>query len=83
MANIQVRVDDALKNKAQEIANDMGIDVATAVRMFLTQMVKVRGLPFQPVADPFYSDANQRYLEQAAEDMKQGVNVVTHGIIED
>lgn len=82
MANIQVRVDDALKKDAQAVAHAMGIDVATAVRMFLTQMVKVKGLPFQPVADPFYSEANQRYLKRAAEEMKQG-KVVYHDIIEE
>jgi methylenetetrahydrofolate--tRNA-(uracil-5-)-methyltransferase len=34
-------------------------------------------------ADPFYSMANQRHLEQAAEDVKKGVNMVCHDISED
>jgi DNA-damage-inducible protein J len=83
MANLQVKIDDALRDDAQLVASQIGIDVATAVRMFLVQMVKANGLPFQAVADPFYSVANQRYLERAAEDVKKGVNVVCHDIIED
>ena len=83
MANIQVKVDDSLRDNAQVVANQIGLDVATAVRMFLIQMVKVKGLPFQPVVDPFYSTANQRYLEHAAEDIKNGVNIVYHDIIEE
>jgi DNA-damage-inducible protein J len=82
MANIQVKVDDSLRDDAQYIANQIGIDVATAVRMFLVQMVKANGLPFQAVADPFYSIANQRYLERAADEVKNGVNIVHHDMIE-
>jgi len=82
MANIQVQVEDSLRDDAQFIANQIGLDVATAVRMFLIQMVKANGLPFQAVADPFYSIANQRYLERAAEDIKNGVNIVHHDMLE-
>ena len=83
MANLQVKIDDSLRDEAQAVANQIGLDVATAVRMFLVQMVKVNGLPFQAVADPFYSVANQRYLERAAEDIKNGVNIVHHDMIEE
>ncbi len=83
MANLQVKIDDSLRDDAQFIANQIGLDVATAVRMFLVQMVRANGLPFQAVADPFYSVANQRYLERAAEDIKNGKNIVCHDIIEE
>ncbi len=82
MANLQVKIDDALRDDAQFIANQIGIDVATAVRMFLVQMVKANGLPFQAVADPFYSVANQRHLKRVTEEMKNGENVAYHDIIE-
>jgi hypothetical protein len=41
-------------------------------------MVKANGLPFQVVADPFYSAANQRYLQHAAKAVKNGVDIVHH-----
>jgi len=83
MANLQVKIDDSLRDDAQAVASQIGLDVATAVRMFLVQMVKVNGLPFQVTADPFYSVANQRYLERAAEEVKNGVNIVHHDMIEE
>jgi DNA-damage-inducible protein J len=83
MANIQVKIDDSLRDDAQYIANQLGLDVATAVRMFLVQMVKSNGLPFQVVADPFYSVTNQRYLKHAVEDIKNGVKIVQHDLIEE
>ncbi|GHV52854.1 hypothetical protein FACS1894206_02410 [Deltaproteobacteria bacterium] len=84
MANIQVKIDDSLRDDAQFIANQIGLDVATAVRMFLVQMVKTNGLPFPVVADPFYNITNQRYLERAAENIKNGtVKMVSHNMIEE
>lgn len=85
MANIQVKVDDLLKARAQAVAADMGLDLASAVRMFLTQMVRVNGLPFQPYAgsDPFYSTSNQAHLARVIDDVKQGKNCSVHELIED
>ncbi len=46
MAIIQVRVDDELKNKAQEIYDNLGLDLSTAVRMFLKRSIIEGGIPF-------------------------------------
>ena len=47
MANIQLRLDDELKNKADELFKDLGLDTTTAIRMFLTQAVSKGGIPFE------------------------------------
>lgn len=83
MANLQIKIDDSLRDDAQYIASQIGLDVATAVRMFLVQMVKSNGLPFMPIADPFYSLSNQRYLERVTREMKEGTNAAYHDIIEE
>ncbi len=43
---IQVRIDDSLKKAADALFQDLGLDTPTAIRMFLTQAIKRRGLPF-------------------------------------
>lgn len=48
MPNIQIRVDENLKKQAQEVATALGMEVATAIRIFLSQMVRDRALPFTP-----------------------------------
>ena len=83
MANLQIRVEDTLKDQAQTVAQSMGIDLPAAVRLFLTQMVRENGLPFRPVADPFYSAANQAHLARVVEDLKNGRNCAPHELIED
>ena len=51
MGVLQVRIDDELKNQANEIFNELGIDLSTAVRMFLKRAVAVKGLPFEMTLD--------------------------------
>lgn len=72
MANLQIRIDDDLKNKAHEVAGNMGIDLASAVRMFLTQMVRENALPFRPSADPFYSETNIARLRESISQLHAG-----------
>ena len=43
---IQVRVDEKLKKEATLILDNMGMDMPTAIRMFLKKIVLERGLPF-------------------------------------
>lgn len=43
---IQFRVDDDLKNEAATIYEKLGIDLSTAMRMFLKRSVMENGIPF-------------------------------------
>ena len=44
---LQVRVDEETKRKASEIFNALGIDLSTAVRIFLLKCIAVGGIPFE------------------------------------
>ena len=71
-ANIQVRVDSALKAEAEQLFTDMGLDLPTAVRLFLKQSVIHNGLPFVVGRDPFYSARNQQALRNSIAQMERG-----------
>lgn len=43
---VQVRIDKALKQEVAEIYEAMGMDIPTAIRMFLIRSKMVRGIPF-------------------------------------
>ncbi|ARY92656.1 MULTISPECIES: type II toxin-antitoxin system RelB/DinJ family antitoxin [Lacticaseibacillus] len=49
---LSIRIDPALKEAAQNVANDMGMDLSTAVNMFLAKIVKDHALPFTPTSLP-------------------------------
>ena len=44
---VQVRVDNQLKKEVTAIYDELGIDLPTAIRMFLKRSKMVRGVPFE------------------------------------
>lgn len=44
---VQIRVDEQLRNEAAEVYEKLGIDLPTAVRMFLKRSVLDNGIPFK------------------------------------
>ena len=44
--NINIRTDSELKTKAQVILADLGLDMTTAINIFLKQVVYKKALPF-------------------------------------
>lgn len=81
MANLNIRVDDTLKQQAERIFSDIGISLSTATTIFLKQVVRCNGIPFELRADPFYSEENQKHLKKAIEDLESGKGQV-HELIE-
>ena len=47
MTTIQIRIEEDLKNKATEIFNSLGLDISTAIRLFLKKSVIDGGIPFE------------------------------------
>ena len=70
--NIQVRVDSTLKAEAEQLFSDMGLDMPTAVRLFLKQALIYNGLPFAVGRDPFYSVSNQQALRNSIAQREKG-----------
>ena len=51
MAVLQIRISDELKNQAAAVYNELGIDLSTAVRMFLKKSISEGGFPFSTKID--------------------------------
>ncbi|NLR31506.1 type II toxin-antitoxin system RelB/DinJ family antitoxin [Levilactobacillus tujiorum] len=45
---LNIRVDGELKDEAQAIYQQLGLDMSTAITLFLKQSVADKGLPFRP-----------------------------------
>ena len=48
---VQLRVDNDLKREAIELFDKLGLDLSTAIRVFLTRAVKEGGIPFSMVLE--------------------------------
>jgi DNA-damage-inducible protein J len=70
--NIQVRVDKTVKAEAEQLFSDIGLDMPTAIRLFLKQAIINNGLPFAVERDPFYSASNQKALCDSIAQMERG-----------
>ncbi|MBT1164464.1 type II toxin-antitoxin system RelB/DinJ family antitoxin [Bifidobacterium felsineum] len=62
-ARISFRTDAETKKAATEVFNILGIDMSTALNMFLRQTVRDQALPFNPSVD---STVNVEARRQAA-----------------
>lgn len=47
MATVSFRMDDALKKQADELFNDLGMNLTTAFTIFVKQAVREQGIPFE------------------------------------
>ena len=83
MAQVSFRMDDDLKASAERTFRDMGMNMSTAINIFVTQTVRRQRFPFTIESDPFYSERNLETLRRRAADMDRGVRVVEHDQIED
>ncbi|MBD5533118.1 MAG: type II toxin-antitoxin system RelB/DinJ family antitoxin [Lachnospiraceae bacterium] len=45
--NINVRVDSALKQEAEALFNDIGLNMSSAINMFLRSAINHNGIPFE------------------------------------
>jgi DNA-damage-inducible protein J len=65
-ANINVRTDAAIKAQAQQIFESIGLDLSTAVNLFLKQTVKVNNLPFTVGVSYAFADKESERTAKAA-----------------
>lgn len=47
MANISIRMDDKLKKDAEELFEDLGLNLTTAVTIFFKQALREQRIPFE------------------------------------
>jgi len=65
--NINIRMDEDLKKKFDEICNELGLNMTTAINVFARAVVRKHGIPFDLNLndDPFYSEQNVARLRKS------------------
>ena len=81
--NVNFRMDEDLKNTMESVCAEMGMNLTTAFTIFAKKVSRERRIPFEITADPFYSEANMKHLENILQSMKDGTAHFTeHELIE-
>ena len=45
--NLNIRIEKTIKDQAEEIFNELGLNMTTAVNMFLRTAIREHGIPFE------------------------------------
>jgi DNA-damage-inducible protein J len=82
MVQVNFRVEEEVKRRAELACKNMGMNMSTAINIFLVKMGNEQRIPFEVSADPFYSAENMAELERRVADAKAGRNMHEHELIE-
>ena len=74
MAQVNIRIDDALKERAEKLFDELGINMTTAFNIFIRQTLRQGGIPFKITTnvDPFYSKSNMDVLRKSIKEADEG-----------
>ena len=72
MAQVNFRVDDVIKAKAESACTAMGLTMSSAINIFLTKLANEKRIPFEVCVDPFYSDENIAKLKKSINGLNAG-----------
>ena len=76
MAQVNFRVDDTIKARAESACAAMGLTMSTAINIFLTKLANEQRIPFEVAVDPFYSEENMERLRKSIADLNAGKGTV-------
>jgi len=67
-SNIQVRIDEKTKKQAQKTLDCLGLDMSSAVKLFLRSVITTQSIPFEiRTANGFTREQEARMIQEAKE----------------
>jgi len=69
--NVTIRLDRNIKEQAEKMFNDFGMNLSTAFNIFARQSLRQGKIPFE-IYDPFYSEKNQAELSRRIDEIEAG-----------
>lgn len=80
--NLNVRVDSTLKQECDMLFKNLGLNMSTAINMFLTKCVKTSSIPFK-IEEPKPSKALKKALKEVDYMMKHPEKYKTYNSVEE
>ncbi len=81
MGQISMRIDDNVKKKAEIACEALGMNMTTAINIYLVKLGNEMRIPFDVSVEPFYNPANQKVLETSIQQLESGKGT-QHDLIE-
>ena len=72
--NLSIRIDKELKKQAEHFFDELGMNITTAINIFVRQSLRQGKIPFEIsiASDPFYSSTNMAVLRRSIQEANEG-----------
>lgn len=81
---INFRIDEEVKKKMESACKEIGLSLSTAFNIFAVKVGNERRIPFEIIANPFYSEQNMKVLEEHIANIESGKFIPKeHDLIEE
>ena len=74
MSNIQIRINEKDKNAAKKIFDKLGLDMSSAIKLFLKQTTLRKGLPFLLTTENGFTPEEEAAIIKASTEAKKDRN---------
>ena len=81
LSMISAKIDSDDKINFEKFCSSAGMNVTTAINLFVKAVLREGRIPFEIRVDPFWSEENQNRLRRAAREMEEGLGAI-HEIAE-
>jgi DNA-damage-inducible protein J len=78
---VNIRMNEDLKKSMERTCKDLGMNMTTAFTIFAQKVSREQRIPFDVSIDPFYSERNMAVINEAAEQIEQGL--IVHKTLEE
>ena len=75
MTTIQIRIDNKTKVSAQKVLNDLGLDMTSAIQVYLRQIALRKGIPFSLMTTNGLTPQKEQDIMTASAEAKRGHNI--------
>ena len=75
MSQIQIRIDDKTKKDAQHILEEVGLDLTSAIKIYLKQIILFKGIPLKIITENGLTLDEEKEILKASREAKKGKNI--------
>ncbi len=68
---LQIRIDESVKERSDFVLKSIGLDLSTAIRMFLLKVIRTGGLPLEPINEELEKEEIRKDIEEMQKHAKE------------
>jgi DNA-damage-inducible protein J len=75
MTQIQIRIDEKTKKSSKKIFDELGLDMSSAIKIYLKQVIKQKGIPFMLLTKNGLTIEQENKILYSSKEAESGKNV--------